>query len=173
MLAHPLTVNDYEALIAELTASGLVGIEAYYGEFTTEETNRLVKLAEKHGLIATGGSDYHGLDDNAEVMVGAANVPMESAKKLISLAEMIYFDTPTGELVFTVLAGFAKLENEMRAEQSRDTKITIAKASPSQYSVIASRKILSSTHWTPPSFANGRLYIRNARGDIVCVDLRS
>ena len=94
VLAHPLTVNDYEALIAELTASGLVGIEAYYGEFTTEETNRLVKLAEKHGLIATGGSDYHGLDDNAEVMVGAANVPMESAKKLISLAEQRALKTP-------------------------------------------------------------------------------
>ncbi len=87
VLAHPLTVNDHQALIAELTASGLVGIEACYGEFTAEETRKLVNLADKHGLIVTGGSDYHGLDDNAEVMLGSAKVPMESAKRLISLAE--------------------------------------------------------------------------------------
>lgn len=87
VLAHPLTVNDHEALIAELGASGLVGIEAYYGEFTAEETNKLVNLADKHGLVVTGGSDYHGLDDNAEVMLGTADVPVGSAKKLISLAE--------------------------------------------------------------------------------------
>ena len=38
--------------------------------------------------------------------------------KLISLAENIDFDTPMGEMVFTMLAGFAQLENSMRAEQS-------------------------------------------------------
>jgi len=38
--------------------------------------------------------------------------------KLISLAENIDFDTPMGEMVFTMLAGFAQLENAMRAEQS-------------------------------------------------------
>jgi len=63
-------------------------------EFTTKETNKLVKLADKHGLIVTGGSDYHGLDDNAEVMLGATNVPMESAEKLISLAEQRALKTP-------------------------------------------------------------------------------
>ncbi|MFC1901133.1 PHP domain-containing protein [Chloroflexota bacterium] len=87
VLAHPLTVNDHESLIAELTADGLAGIEAYYGEYADEEIKRLVNLADKHGLIVTGGSDYHGLDDNAEVMLGGAPVPMEAAEKLISLAE--------------------------------------------------------------------------------------
>ena len=94
VLAHPLTVNAYEALIAGLIASGLVGIEACYGEFTAEETRKLVNLADKHGLIVTGGSDYHGLDDNAEVTLGAADVPLESAKKLMSLAEQRALRTP-------------------------------------------------------------------------------
>ena len=87
VLAHPFTVNDHEKLVAELTADGLAGIEAYYGEYNSEEIRRLVNLADKHGLIVTGGSDYHGLDDNAEVMLGGAPVPMEAAEKLISLAE--------------------------------------------------------------------------------------
>jgi predicted metal-dependent phosphoesterase TrpH len=87
VLAHPFTVNDHEKLVAELAADGLAGVEAYYGEYNSEEVRRLVNLADKHGLIVTGGSDYHGLDDNVEVMLGGAPVPMEAAEKLISLAE--------------------------------------------------------------------------------------
>jgi predicted metal-dependent phosphoesterase TrpH len=87
VLAHPFTVNDHEKLVAELAADGLAGVEAYYGEYNSEEIRRLVNLADKHGLIVTGGSDYHGLDDNVEVMLGGAPVPTEAAEKLISLAE--------------------------------------------------------------------------------------
>ncbi len=87
VLAHPLTINDPEAMVIELKMSGLVGIEAYYAGFTIEEINRLVSLAERHGLIATGGSDYHGLDNSAETMIGGADVPIESAEQLIALAE--------------------------------------------------------------------------------------
>jgi predicted metal-dependent phosphoesterase TrpH len=60
VLAHPLTSNDPEALVARLTESGLIGIEAYYGEYTPDKIRRLVSLADKYRLIATGGSDYHG-----------------------------------------------------------------------------------------------------------------
>ncbi|MBI2329513.1 MAG: PHP domain-containing protein [Chloroflexi bacterium] len=87
VLAHPLTSHDPETIIIELKAAGLVGIEAYYGEYTAEEINRLVSLAKKHGLIATGGSDYHGIDTSTETMIGGADVPVESAEQLIALAE--------------------------------------------------------------------------------------
>jgi hypothetical protein len=87
VLAHPLTINDPEAMVIELKASGLVGIEAYYAGCTAEEINRLVSLADRYGLIVTGGSDYHGLDDNTETMIGDADVPIESAEQLIALAE--------------------------------------------------------------------------------------
>ncbi|MBI3041041.1 MAG: PHP domain-containing protein, partial [Chloroflexi bacterium] len=87
VLAHPLTNHDPETIIIELKAAGLVGIEAYYGEYTAEEINRLVSLAKKHGLIATGGSDYHGIDTSTETMIGGADVPVESAERLIALAE--------------------------------------------------------------------------------------
>ncbi len=87
VLAHPLTLNDPEAMIVELKAAGLVGIEAYYDGYTAEEINRLVGLADRHNLIATGGSDYHGLDPNAETAIGGADVPMESVERLIALAK--------------------------------------------------------------------------------------
>ena len=87
VLAHPLTINDPEAMVVELKASGLVGIEAYHDGCTAEEITRLVSLAVRYGLIVTGGSDYHGLDDSAETMIGGAGVPIESAEQLIALAE--------------------------------------------------------------------------------------
>ena len=86
VLAHPTTVNDPETMIIELKAAGLIGIEAYYNGYTTSEVNEMVRLADKHGLMTSGGSDYHGLDDDTETMIGGVDVPMESAEKLISLA---------------------------------------------------------------------------------------
>jgi len=86
VLAHPLTFNDPEAMIIELKAAGLVGIEAYYDGYTAEEINRLVGLADKHNLIATGGSDYHGLDPT-ETAIGGADLPLESVERLIALAK--------------------------------------------------------------------------------------
>ncbi|MFQ6121647.1 MAG: PHP domain-containing protein [Dehalococcoidales bacterium] len=86
VMAHPLTVADPEAMIIELKAAGMVGIEAYYNGYTAGEINSLVSLADKHNLIATGGSDYHGLGDN-ETMIGGVDVPIESAERLIALAE--------------------------------------------------------------------------------------
>jgi len=86
VLAHPLTFNDPEAMIIELKAAGLVGIEAYYDGYTAEEINRLVGLADKHNLIATGGSDYHGLDPT-ETAIGGTDLPLESVERLIALAK--------------------------------------------------------------------------------------
>ena len=87
VLAHPLTVNDPETMVVELKAAGLVGLEAYYNSYTTDEINRLVNLADKYDLIASGGSDFHGLDASTETVIGGVDVPMESAEQLIALAE--------------------------------------------------------------------------------------
>jgi len=87
VLAHPLTVSDMETTITNLKELGLVGIEAYYDAYTEDQTQTLVNLADKHNLIATGGSDYHGIDFSAETMLGGVEVPLESVIKLITLAE--------------------------------------------------------------------------------------
>ena len=87
VMAHPLTVADLEAIVIELKAAGLVGIEAYFHDYTADETKRLISLADKYNLIVTGGTDYHGLDVDNEAMIGGVDVPMESAEQLIALAE--------------------------------------------------------------------------------------
>jgi predicted metal-dependent phosphoesterase TrpH len=86
VLAHPFTVPEPERMTAGLKATGLVGIEAYYKDNTREQTGTLIGLADKYGLIATGGSDYHGIDDSREVGLGGVEVPVAAAERLIALA---------------------------------------------------------------------------------------
>lgn len=86
VLAHPLTTNDHETIIIELKAAGLIGIEAYCHNYTADEINSLVSLANRYNLITTGGSDYHGLDASTTTMIGSVDVPGESAERLIALA---------------------------------------------------------------------------------------
>jgi predicted metal-dependent phosphoesterase TrpH len=86
VLAHPFTVPEPERMTAGLKATGLVGIEAYYKDNTREQTGTLIGLADKYGLIATGGSDYHGIDDSREVGLGGVVVPVAAAERLIALA---------------------------------------------------------------------------------------
>jgi predicted metal-dependent phosphoesterase TrpH len=86
VLAHPFTVNEPEKLVKELKAIGLVGLEAYYKDAAPEDVKNMLKVADKNGLIATGGSDYHGMGENNEVKLGGADVPLEAAENLIALA---------------------------------------------------------------------------------------
>jgi predicted metal-dependent phosphoesterase TrpH len=89
VLAHPFTVKKPEELVISLKRSGLIGIEVYYKDNTPQATKKTLKLAEKYGLVATGGTDYHGIDDSREVMLGGVEVPVKAAQKLISLADKL------------------------------------------------------------------------------------
>ncbi|MFC1528838.1 PHP domain-containing protein [Candidatus Latescibacterota bacterium] len=59
VLAHPVSIRRDE-IIPELVESGLMGIEAVHPMHYPEKQLYYRKLAEKYGLIATGGSDWHG-----------------------------------------------------------------------------------------------------------------
>ena len=64
VLAHPLTLGveggELAALLGDLAALGLDGLEAYYGAYEPPTRANLATLARRHELVPTGGSDYHG-----------------------------------------------------------------------------------------------------------------
>lgn len=64
VLAHPkylkISTEELEQLIIELKSYGLKGIEAIYSTYSDEEEVYYKNLAERHSLLITGGSDYHG-----------------------------------------------------------------------------------------------------------------
>ena len=59
VLAHP-GLADRDAMIPDLVAAGLGGIETYYAEHSTEQVRRYLDLCRRFDLVATGGSDFHG-----------------------------------------------------------------------------------------------------------------
>ena len=71
VLAHPFTLNQplekgFEDVIVNLKAQGLDGIEVFYPEHSEGQTKVYRALAKKHGLVLTGGSDFHGLNKDKE-----------------------------------------------------------------------------------------------------------
>lgn len=82
VLAHPHTASDLARLLPELIAAGLSGLEAWYGEYSADQRRSLVELAEAHGLIPTGGSDYHGEGFREGRELGSVDVPPESVERL-------------------------------------------------------------------------------------------
>jgi hypothetical protein len=69
VLAHPNTLHmngysELENLMLRLVKKGLKGIEVYYPEHSALEVARYKTLAERHGLLITGGTDYHGIEMN-------------------------------------------------------------------------------------------------------------
>ena len=51
---------EIDFLCSELKKIGLDAIEAYHSSHTSCETNGFLKIAQRHNLYVSGGSDYHG-----------------------------------------------------------------------------------------------------------------
>lgn len=64
VLAHPLLYKlppaELEALLQRLSDAGLKGLEVYYSSNTNFDEQICYGLANRFGLLMTGGSDFHG-----------------------------------------------------------------------------------------------------------------
>lgn len=86
VLAHPGTAGDIEGTLTRLVPAGLGGMEVYYGEYDDETRQRLHAIADRWGLVPTGGSDYHGPGFKAGRELGGPFVPFSSVERLRDLA---------------------------------------------------------------------------------------
>ena len=64
ILAHPLlydfTPAQLDTCIELLKNYGLQGIETYYSTYSPADERNMKRLADRHGLLWSGGSDFHG-----------------------------------------------------------------------------------------------------------------
>jgi 3',5'-nucleoside bisphosphate phosphatase len=90
VLAHPGLANRDE-LIPELVEAGLLGLEAFYPEHSAGQITAYREMCACLGLIATGGSDFHGPRVGGARHPGAQPVPesawLELRDRLASLAK--------------------------------------------------------------------------------------
>lgn len=93
VIAHPLSrVKDRDTLgdkplrhFEQMIEAGLGGVEAYHREVEEQDRDWLLALAERHDLIVTGSSDYHGLagKDNE---LGEYSTSLENLRRIAEQA---------------------------------------------------------------------------------------
>jgi predicted metal-dependent phosphoesterase TrpH len=85
-LIHPIDNWQFADLLTELRSSGLQGLEAYYPEHSEDQTQQFLALAERQGLLVTGGTDFHGTikpDIEMGCAKGDFHVPFEVYQQLV------------------------------------------------------------------------------------------
>lgn len=86
VIAHPGWMSDLDPTLEELKRAGLVGMEVYYAQYSPEQIGELAAVAANHGLLACGGSDYHGLGNTGEPLPGNMGPPLDTVDRLRELA---------------------------------------------------------------------------------------
>ena len=92
VLAHPLLIEgvDLKQFIQLLKANGLEGVEVDYGyqkPNLSDEVESIRNITQELGLIATGGSDYHG--DDGHHTLGEITVHVETIDLLRKKSEQM------------------------------------------------------------------------------------
>jgi len=92
VLAHPLLIKEanLKQLLQQLKSHGLEGVEVEYGYQKPENMNQVEnvrKMTGELGLIATGGSDFHG--DDGHYALGSVGTSIETIDLLRKVSERI------------------------------------------------------------------------------------
>ncbi len=87
VLAHP-ALNRVDTQIPNMVEQGLDGIEVWHSRQSPAQSENYLKLAERLGLLATGGSDCHGTV-RGEPLLGVVKVPYERVEALRERASQI------------------------------------------------------------------------------------
>ncbi len=79
VLAHPGWAASGPVIeqVPRLVAHGLAGIEVYYPDHTPAMVEAYLEVARRFGLVATGGTDFHGGGLATRVPLGSVAVPPE------------------------------------------------------------------------------------------------
>jgi predicted metal-dependent phosphoesterase TrpH len=80
VIAHPFTMKR-DDLVSEFVEYGIRGIEVYHTDHDSVTTKHYKQMAEEYGLIATGGSDCHGLG-KGKILMGGIRVPFSVVAQL-------------------------------------------------------------------------------------------
>ncbi|MEX2671360.1 MAG: PQQ-binding-like beta-propeller repeat protein [Phycisphaeraceae bacterium] len=91
------------------------------------------------------------------------------------VVDLVCVEMATGEVIWRhngYGCGAITLAGETLIILSDTGTLVTAEATPDGFRRISEAKVLEGRCWTAPVFAHGRVFARNAAGDLVCVDLR-
>lgn len=83
VMAHPRVFDNFE-LIEELAKEGkLDGVEVWHQSLKKDDEKTLLSLCDKYGLLATGGSDFHGFYNHYPISIGYNLTPKQTLEKIL------------------------------------------------------------------------------------------
>lgn len=80
-LAHPGLLKR-DDLIPGMIDAGLAAVEAFHSEHSVVTTEHYLEFAERHGILVSGGSDYHGEKERRRAAFGTVGLPPARFEKL-------------------------------------------------------------------------------------------
>ena len=72
-----------DLILLDIMMPKLDGIEVWHPENSEEQTEELIKIAKKHNLLMTGGSDFHGAYSAKVTHLGEYVTPDENLTALL------------------------------------------------------------------------------------------
>lgn len=83
VLAHPATYKDTDALLVDLTAQGLCGVEVWHPTADKTLTDAFYAYAKKNKLLMVGGSDFRGMYTPTPISLGSYLTPKTQLSELL------------------------------------------------------------------------------------------
>jgi len=80
-LAHPGLLKRDE-LIPRMIEAGLTAVEAFHSDHDGITTEHYLSFADRHGILVSGGSDYHGDKERRRAAFGTIGLPAERFERL-------------------------------------------------------------------------------------------
>ena len=179
-------------------AKGLVALEPKSGRelwrqpFETDwDTNNTDPLVHGGSVFLTSfsrGCGLYSVGNGTPVMIYTNKTLLNNLSPGIVVGEYLYAfsgeakkDTdfrcihlPTGQLKWASkdpAFGSLILAGDKLIVLSEKGELLLGQASPESFKPLARAKVLNGVCWTPPALADGRLYLRSARGDLRCLAL--
>ena len=113
--------------------------------------------AQMHPPILAGGHVY-GLDGQSGAKTALICVDLETSKATWTFPTLDVGAVSAADGKLLLITG--------------DGELVVGPMSPEGFKPTARAKVLERRCWTVPTLANGRIYVRNAGGDAVCLDVR-
>jgi predicted metal-dependent phosphoesterase TrpH len=80
-LAHPGLIG-HDEWVEGFAANGLDALEAYHTDHDADRTARYLAIAQRAGLLVSGGSDYHADESHGAGGPGSVSLPREAFDQL-------------------------------------------------------------------------------------------
>ncbi|NBI07925.1 PHP domain-containing protein [Senegalia massiliensis] len=82
VLAHPILLKiPVKELLDDFNIDG---IEVYHSKQTKSDSKMYLKIADNYNLFITGGSDFHHLDNDDNIIIGSSYIDINDIKEILS-----------------------------------------------------------------------------------------